>query len=346
MSASTKIEWCDHSASPWEGCTKVSPGCAHCYAAARDARHLHEPISHWGKGAPRRLVKGFEAKVRAWNRQRTARCPTCRRLVLAGHPCVEHDPVMLGSEMDDAHPTVFPSVCDWLDAEVPVEWLARFLKLIHETPNLTWLLLTKRPELWHNRLGEALKFKTDGTGKDGVFWQWLMEWWGGFAAPANVWVGASIEDQRRAVERVPALLSIPATGRFLSLEPLLGPVDLTHLDADSGGHQDWCQIDSLTGRHTDMGRPCKGVSKLDWLIIGGESGLGARTCEIGWIRSLRDQGLRAGVPVFVKQIGRNPTWEGRDVDERWYEVLAHEKGGEPTEWPHDLRVRQFPESLR
>lgn len=360
MSDTTKIEWCDHSWSPWEGCTKVSPGCLNCYAEARDKRHLFGPESHWGKGAQRRLTKDWKKPVK-WNREASAAAP----YGLVGY----------GSH----RPKVFPSVCDWLDDEVPIEWLSRFLQLIHDTPHLDWLLLTKRPENFGERILRALAHVEGIDYESADAWegdantecgQWLNDWSSDDATPPhNVWVGTSVEDQTRANQRVPALLKLPARVRFLSVEPLLGPVRLEHIDAEGSGSAEWCQIDALTGRHTDMGRPCQDVPKLDWVIVGGESGRHARPCNVEWVRSIVTQCADAGVPCFVKQLGarvidRNDRgFEGDSGPSGWpmdtdigdtvepgiYQGkpiivrLRHPKGGDPSEWPENLRVRQFPE---
>lgn len=226
MSDTTKIEWCDHSWSPWEGCTKVSPGCLNCYAEARDKRHLFGPESHWGKGAPRRLTKDWRKPVK-WNK--AVGVP-----VAVNWDCCDD----CGEPAKAYHrQKVFPSVCDWLDAEVPIEWLARFLQLIYDTPNLDWLLLTKRPENFHERLLRALAHAEGIDYATADAWEgdaqtelgiWLNEWLSDDATPpSNVWVGTSVEDQTRADQRVPALLKIPARVRFLSVEPLLGEIDLT-----------------------------------------------------------------------------------------------------------------------
>lgn len=303
MGADTNIEWCDHSWSPWRGCTKVSAGCAHCYAETLSKRNP-AVLGQWGKGKPRVKAKNWN-EPRKWNNR-----------VFAGVV------------------TVFPSLCDWLDDEVPVEWLAEFLQLIHDTPNLTWLLLTKRPELWSDRLHKVVK--ETHTGVD----YFASEWLDG-DAPTNVWVGTSVEDQANADRRIPELLKIPARGRFLSLEPLLGPVDMREVKplmqqfrSSPYGWHNWLR------------------QQLHWLIIGGESGPGARPCNVEWIRSLVRQGKAAGVPTFVKQLGANSISEVATVPDRteWRGTkvvtdrtgLVHPKGGDPAEWPEDLRVREFP----
>lgn len=317
MSENTKIEWADHSWSPWRGCTKVSPGCANCYAETLSKRNP-AVLGQWGKGKPRVLAKNWNDPMR-WNREAAEdlRCDVCGAtreddLVNADGFC--------GQCEHHAWPEarrVFPSLCDWLDDEVPIEWLARFLTLIHSTQNLDWLLLTKRPENFGNRLLLAAQEITDCAPDVAL---WLALWRRG-QPPANVWFGVSVEDKIRADERIPILLQIPAVVRWLSLEPLLGPVDLT--EAGSKVFAAW--------------------SKLHWLVIGGESGHGARPCNVEWVRSLKDQGKHAGVPVFVKQLGANPHCDCGELPAGGNAEMMHPKGGDPSEWPADLRVREFPE---
>jgi protein gp37 len=252
----TKIEWCDATFNPWIGCTKVSPGCANCYAETLMDTRMGRV--KWGKGQPRSRTSAanWNQPVK-WNRE-------------AG----ERESLSAQFPLHSKHrrPRVFcASLADWLDDEVPVEWLADLLDLVRRTPNLDWLLLTKRPENWRARIGLAGVELT----KRGVAHR-LHHWQAG-EAPANIWVGTSVEDQPRADERIPALLSIPARVRFLSCEPLLGPVGV------------------------EQAR--KGLLGIDWVIAGGESGPGARPMHPDWARSLRDQCHAAGVAFFMKQMG-------------------------------------------
>ena len=191
----------------------------------------------------------------------------------------------------------------------------RLWSTIVATPHLDWLLLTKRPEAIARLVGG---------------WPW----------PANIWLGTTVEDQRRADERIPVLLDTPAAVRFLSCEPLLGPLDL-------GRFMGWrATADVMLGRHPvafdAAGLPRAGG--VDWLIVGGESGPRARPFDLAWARSIRDQGDAAGVPVFIKQLGRRPH-HGVDHQEPSGVlplVLRDSHGGDPEEWPEDLRVRLFP----
>lgn len=328
MSENTKIEWADASWSPWRGCTKVSAGCANCYAETLSKRNP-AVLGQWGKGKPRVLAKNWNDPVK-WNKKEAAKTVTHEEFVNAQRP------------------RVFPSLCDWLDDEVPIEWLARFLQLIHDTPNLDWLLLTKRPENWYRRIYNTL-LHVEGitdpnlteddpqTPVGSMLNDWLRM--DDSNAPRNVWIGTSVEDQANTDRRIPAMLKTPARVRFLSVEPMLGPVDLPlkcsrdhNGDGDCYWHPNGCPL-------------------IDWLIVGGESGPGARPCNLDWIRSVVKQCAAAGVACFVKQFGANPVgrWtaspDKAGLGEGWPAGLkiAHPKGGDPSEWPEDIRVRQMPE---
>lgn len=193
------------------------------------------------------------------------------------------------------------SLADWLDDEVPVEWLADLLALIHRTPNLDWLLLTKRPQNWRTRMDEVVRIEIpDGAAAvprctaAALAAAWLK----GVAA-ANIWLGTTVEDQTLAEERIPVLLDIPAMVRFLSCEPLLGPVDLTTVRWNRG---DGYFGDCLSPHHIPHGR-IEDAPLIHWVICGGESGPNARPMHPDWARSLRDQCRAAGVPFFFKQWG-------------------------------------------
>lgn len=338
MGEETKIQWCDHTWSPWKGCSKKSPGCANCYAEAAAVR-FGVP---WGRGTLRPETKSWEDPLR-WNRKAafgTCRCCGSTRDTDSTGNCKQCGEV----KRDFPIRTVFPSQVDWLDEDVPIRLFARFLQLIHDTPNLRWLLLTKRPEQFMPRLERASgvlgKLGEDGDKSESDVWGWAFDWIKGHP-PLNVWVGTSVEDQPRT-SRVSDLLKIPAVGRFLSVEPLLGPVDLER-------PMPW---PDLGDEGSKICQPWFIQSGIDWVIIGGESGPGARPCNVEWIRSLVRQCKEASVPVFVKQLGASPTgyWvEGAQSplpDAGWKLRITHRKGGYIDEWPKDLRVREFPEGLR
>ena len=155
-------------------------------------------------------------------------------------------------------------------------------------------------------------------------YDWMEGWRFWPAVLPNVWLGVSVEDQHWADIRIPALLETPAAVRFISAEPLLGSVDLTWCGGIDTLRRDW-----IGGPGGGMGAP---HPLLNWVIAGGESGAGARPCDLEWIRSLVYQCQQDEVPVFVKQLGRVLGLEHG----------AGPKGGDWTAWPEDLRVRQFP----
>lgn len=350
MSANSKIEWTDHSFNPWIGCTKKSPGCKNCYAEARDNRFAGG--KHWGKGAPReRTGKATWRSPVRWNneagkwgafhhgvlccsgteQQMRNKVDNERRARRGGS-----GRLWLGWEarrLYDRAPRVFPSLCDWLDGEVPIEWLADFLRLIFNTPNLMWLLLTKSPENFRSRLLQAFTWICDAN--EAGPWSidceiWLQAWLNRETPnpPNNVWIGVSAEDQKRWDERVEILGAIPAAVRFVSAEPLL-----EHIDA---------------GNAFDPPPDNSPYSPVDWVIIGGESGPGARPCNTDWIRNLMTQCTSSDVPVFVKQLGGRPIepiFDARNhpIGHRRVD-LRDRKGGDPSEWPEDLRIREFPKA--
>jgi protein gp37 len=201
----SKIEWTTHSFNPWIGCTKVSPGCANCYAET--LMDLRYGKVQWGKGKPRARTQPENwRKPRRWNK------------AAAGMP---------------ERPRVFcASLSDWLDDEVPIEWLGDLLTLIYETPHLDWLLLTKRPLNFY-RLEQA-RFFSDYQSSIGS--------WIDGRPPANVWLGVTAEDQERWDERVTHLVTLPAVVHFVSAEPLLGPIEF------QGHHVDWLIVGGESGR--------------------------------------------------------------------------------------------------
>lgn len=329
MGELSKIEWCDHTFNPWEGCTKVSPGCAHCYAETRNARFGGGTAPNWGKGAPRRRTSAANWKEPLrWNDSAWFACPDCGAELLAKLQRGTGVPLAVEScgcesvkcPTRKRRPRVFcASLADWLDDEVPVEWLADLLDLIRLTPHLDWLLLTKRPGNWRKRIGEASEFAT----KELYQCHLMLRAWCYGAAPANIWIGTTVEDQARADERIPLLLSIPAAVRFLSCEPLLGPVDLiTWGDDAKNGTSHFCTV----------------ANGIHWVICGGESGPGVRSMNLAWAASMRGQCQSVGVPFFMKQLGACPVCDDGDAY-----PITDKKGNLMAEWPAALRVREFPE---
>jgi protein gp37 len=261
MAAQTAIPWTDATFNPWLGCTRVSPACDHCYAAAlswRTGRRDRRGLDLWEPRAERlRTTPHYWRQPLRWNADATLE-GTRRRVFCA-------------------------SMADIFDNRAPAAWRADLWRLIRATPALDWQLLTKRPQNIAGMLPP--------------------EWGDGWP---NVWLGTTTENQDEAARRIPHLIAIPATLRFLSVEPMLEAMNLVP----------W-------------------LDELHWLIVGGESGVGnrSRSMHPGWVRDLRDQAQSIGVAFFLKQIGSNRSlWPG----------VRQLKGQDPTEWPADLRVREYP----
>lgn len=327
MGDTTEISWTDRSFNPWEGCTKVSAGCANCYAEARDKRFTGGTL--WGKGKPRRRtsVQNWNKPLR-WNREARPDASLFIQCGACGFRGDQREPCKCDYMYHRAvRPRVFcASLADWLDDEVPIEWLADLLLLIGKTPNLDWQLLTKRPQNFKARLSAA--YSAPGMGSQEANADWIYHWaHGEGCVPNNVWIGTSVENQDMADLRIPQLLSIPAKVRFLSVEPMLGQVDF------SGPYRAW--LDSA--KHVRLPQPMG--QQIQWAIYGGESGAGARPCYADWIRDGVAQCRAAGIKPFVKQMGSNAF--GCEMD-KWLCRMTDKKGGNILEWTHELQVREFP----
>ena len=318
MGDKSGIEWCDATWNPATGCTKVSAGCDHCYAESEAHRR-------WG-GRPFGKVQFHEDRLALplrWQRRRR---------------------IFVNSMSDLFHPKI-------TDGQI-----MRVLDVMFRAHRHTFLVLTKRPErmrrfmrAWGDVSGEdfakpklvrgpeatrlahpsprgqlfADMLEAMGTPPPGAAYPTFdgMEGMNGWPAyPVNTWLGVSIEDQKTADQRVPVLLDTPAALRFLSVEPLLGPVELNAAHLPQRGAANRTRDDATT---------------IDWVIVGGESGPAARPCDTAWIRRIVDQCTEAGVPVFVKQLGRRPTGDALDGD-------AGPKGGNFEAFPADLRRREMP----
>lgn len=330
MATTSKISWTDSTFNPWIGCTKVSPGCANCYANEMDRKRFSKtlpgcssaaPVSHWGKGAPRYRTKTWGEPMK-WEREwHGFQQVDCNGVVYRGgiKEIAERE-----LRVDDivgcgpARRRVFcASLADWLDDEVPIEWLADLLMLIHVTPHLDWLLLTKRPENFQPRIKAVILWLSEHESWDAANHGWLSDWRLAAKVPANVWIGTTVENQEYAERRIPQLLVIPARVRFLSVEPMLGPVDIVSVCGDQP--QSGLAITDGFGRFDGEGDPL-----IHWVICGGESGPGRREFRTLWARELADQCLVAGVPFFMKQD-------------------AHDKSGQQGNLSEELwSLKQFP----
>lgn len=288
MSENTKIEWCDATVNHWAGCTAVSPACDNCYAKCMAGRLWG---TEWGQGKPRYQFAGASDTLRALDRK-------AKRL---GQPLrVFHN-----------------SLSDFFDNEVPVAWRISAMQAIADTPNLIHLLLTKRIGNVIPMMRDALVEAASENGQSrwpGLAY-WIGNWWDG-RPPSNVWIGTTIVNQEEADRDIPKLLSIPAAKRFLSMEPLLGPVDLNYaFGIPSGAGRGSCPM-HLAGIAPE-GLRVKGQQHLHWVIVGGESGPGARPMHPDWARSLRDQCTAASVPFLFKQWGEwAPNWLNDDAGQK------------------------------
>lgn len=365
------IEWTQETWNPVAGCSRASAGCDNCYAVTMTHR--------LGAMAEADIANGRDPGAKKKYIGLTVLNNRGDRHFNGKVVCDEEPGGALTIPLRWKKPrTVFVnSMSDLFHREVPFGFIDRVFAVMALTPQHTYQILTKRPE----RMAEYFDGK-DASPSDrrldvanaahnGTPWKGSHQGWTpvhgrpGFYLPPwplpNVWLGTSCEDQPAADARIPHLLRCPVGGaavRFLSCEPLIGGVDLRSVADD--GHN---SINALTGNRIEEGgvRERHGV---DWVICGGESGPGARACDIAWIRSIVEQcrGSGAGgVPVFVKQLGSRPGYpygEGvrildrlpapiaealRDDGDGWYcWELKDRKGGDMGEWPEDLRVREMP----
>lgn len=314
----TKIEWTNKTWNPVRGCAVVSEGCRNCYAMNFATRFVkqgepyeglayrNESGAHWTGGV--RLIEAHLEDPLRW--KRPAR-------------------VFVNSMSDLFHESI------------PNGWIDRIFGVMGDCSELkghVFQVLTKRPE----RMLEYMKTRARKA------WNAPRINRSSFP-PSNIWLGVSVEDQESADERIPLLLQTPAAVRWISAEPLLGPVNLASIKCVGAGY-----VDALTGRGHDGVAPDDSAgSSLDWIVVGGESGPRARVMRVEWAHEIIRQCQAASVPVFMKQVGRWPsgdpdefvttgdTWANNDESDGG-PILRSKKGGDPSEWPTYLRVREFP----
>lgn len=329
MAETSAIEWTDATFNPWIGCTKVSPACDNCYAAvATPSRTL---AVEWGAGKPRHRTSAANwALPIRWNAQLFYACSACEwRGQATECKCVPHPddqmpcagcPRCGSTVLAKARRRVFcASLADWLDSEVPAEWLADLLSLIATTPNLDWLLLTKRIGNWCARIQQSVAcFEhriASGRGNNAGYAMannWLLS-----EAPPNILLGATICNQTEADRDVPKLLRVPTAVCFLSIEPMLGPIDVYGGDPDPRLGGVVAGLGLSLEPYWEAGDPPGSPPRphVDWIIAGGESGSNARPSHPDWFRSLRDQCAAADVPFLFKQWGEwRPPIEGEDYN--------------------------------
>lgn len=329
MSENSKISWTDATWNPTLGCERESPGCAGCYAVKEVNRMAGNPnpkISSVNSGLVHKLGNGKldwtgEITTVPDRLQAPLRWKSPRR-------------IFVNSLSDLFHPKVQDAFIDAVFATMAI------------ASQHTYQILTKHP-------GRMAAYFSDLSERDMAIGQAVIDHFDVmftgdpecvsddftyFALPLpNVWLGTSVENQEYADKRIPHLLRTPAAVRFLSCEPLLGPINL----------------ETLTGRFTDDEAANTRIFErlidgIGWVIVGGESGPGARDFDIAWARIIQEQCKTAGVPYFLKQMGSNAIGKITSASEsavrlnggRW---LLDKKGADPNEWPEGMRVRQFPE---
>lgn len=407
MSSNSNIEWTETTWNVTTGCTEASRGCNNCYARVMTKRLGAMARADRARGNDPGRKSSYELAVLdngKWSGAVTTvpealtdplRWKKPRRIFVNSM-----SDLFWGTERDLAD-----ARRRGVDAKpVPFEFIDKVFAVMALCPQHTFQVLTKRPE----RMAAYFNGKPFGEEGWGVFrgemgvretladWEcggcdWLNELpvWSeetGLLLMAhaggelnwplpNAWLGTSVEDQKTADERIPHLLKCPAAVRWLSMEPLLGPVDLEAI-TDKNRFPGCADFDVLRGRmiHHDDDFKWTEDESIHWVVAGGESGGGARLMDIDWVRSIRDQCQAAGVPVFIKQLGKEPygfevlrchhcgtsgpsdmfdvagaddgnvfcNQCGREIPCEYN--LNDKKGGDMDEWPEDLRVREYPET--
>lgn len=307
MSDGTKIEWTDATANVINGCSVVSPGCTNCYAMRLAGTRM--------KHHPTRTGLTIDTKAGpVWN----------------GEVRFNEKALMQVLSWTKPRMIFWNAHGDMFHDSVPDEWIDKCFAVMALTSHHTHQVLTKRSkrmgEYITKRSGDFKVVIVDAARKSGAtLMQCRDTGWTPWPLP-NVWLGVSVEDQTRADERVPDLLATPAAVRWISAEPLLGPVDLREI-----GLEDTLDVacnnvklDALTGYHRGIPRldgrievpslPSR-LPGIDWVVAGGESGPNARPMHPDWARKLRDDCAMAGVPFLFKQWGEFAPVHDRDIED-------------------------------
>ena len=286
MADGTAIEWTDATWNPITGCSVVSPGCTNCYAMRLAGTRLRHDPSRAGLTRATRAGPVWTGAVRFNERwlDQPLRWSRPRRIFVCAHGDLFHE-------------------------AVPDEWIDRIFRVMSTAPRHTFQVLTKRAE-------RMRRYLSDPTVHGRIRYDARPPW-----PLPNVWLGVSVEDQRRADERIPILLDTPAAVRWASAEPLLGPIDLTRISFRR--YEELFEINCFSDEAWVSQPPDQGLepgerfhrgpalgASVNWVVAGGESGPGARPMHPDWARSLRDQCAAADVPFLFKQWGE---WaEGSD----------------------------------
>lgn len=332
---STAIEWTDETWNPVRGCRRVSAGCENCYAELIAARF--SGVGQAFEGIARRRSNGEPQ----WT----------------GNSAVVESRMLDPLRWQRPRRVFVNSMSDLFYEQFDDETIARVFAVMRDARRHVFQVLTKRPERmreWVAGPGYELTREAEARlpwryrrGQSGADWTWPLP---------NVQLGTSVENQEAANERIPHLLATAAAVRFLSCEPLLASIEnevgiWLCLKANALGE---------VAEEADVyGYDRPGIG---WVIVGGESGAKARPCNVEWIRGIVRACRQTGVPCFVKQLGAQPVCRNDWPADEWpgssapmadsYEphhqgeiaplALRNRKGGDPSEWPASLRVREFP----
>jgi protein gp37 len=327
MADGTLIEWTDASWQITTGCSVLSPGCTNCYAMRLAGTRMKHHASRVGLTIDSKAGPVWNGEVRfneAWLDQ-PLRWKRSRRIFVAAHGDLFHE-------------------------AIPDAWIDRVFAVMALSPQHTFQVLTKRAERMRDyvsNMGPGRRVERFISAQFDISRSRYC-WDGKWPLP-NVWLGVSVEDQQRADERIPLLLDTPAAVRFISAEPMLGPVDLRRWVAIdwrcsycreifTGPHKSHCpscgREGGWTGSHRFNGRhyprgpiaPSQRGSGLDWVIVGGESGPGARPMHPSWARKIRDDCQAAGVAYFHKQNGEYRAVDTDVLSQDGHPVIAYAHG--------------------
>lgn len=325
MAQVTSIEWTEYSWNFLRGCSRVSSGCINCYAEKIAARFSD-------KGQP------YHGLAQHWRRESDGKSEAHWTGEIGFYENILLEPL----KWKKPRKVFVNSMSDLFHKKTKDEWLDKAFAVMALTPHVTYQILTKRPERMleyltaNTQVNDETVFQTAAARvmthifsllsrtktplksflklvAEGYFVEMEPEvfWFAKWPLP-NCWLGVSVEDQKTADERISLLLGTPAAVRWISAEPLLEPLDIR--------------------------RYLEHEPSLNWCVAGGESGANARPCSLAWLRSIVSQCKTANVPVFVKQLGTVPVFAGDGGSYRFHD----RKGGDSSEWPEDLRVREYP----
>jgi protein gp37 len=340
MSHRTAIEWADATWNPILGC---SIGCANCYAV-RQARRIALMARARGIDGDASPYFGLTKVVNG-------------KPVWSGRVARASESVLTNPLRWRRPRRIFVN-SDLFHEDIPDEWIDEVFAVMALAHRHTFIVLTIRSKRmrayvsgWFERLGTRDVW-VDHPAAGRAKFASLVDWSCLPAVLPNVWLMVSAGRQSEADERIPDLLATPAAIRGVSAEPPLGPIDFTRVARNGLGLRgDALRWPGMSGPSRSFG------NRLDWIVTGGEYGPGARPCPVPDIRSIVNQCASAGVACFVKQLGPKPImnrhdavqavalgagWDSRAGDDRGIVTLRHRKGADISEWPSDLRVRQYP----